>query len=258
MMSFTLLVIFGMMLFWMLNSPMFTVSAERVIVNGIERINLNSLLAKTGILNIPVYLVDPEVLSENLPKMIPALESAEIKVSLNGEIVIDAVERVPVLTWDQATINHVSWVDMEGRIFPALGASDDLVYVLANDAPPPPPRLATAENQLNYYYAEEAAIPYILEDKGKEQLLEPELVQNLLALAHYLPEGSVLVYDGTHGFGWEDPEHGWMVYFGKQLEKPETRVKVYEAVVAMFEERQRKPILISVEYLHAPYYRMEP
>ena len=98
----------------------------------------------------------------------------------------------------------------------------------------------------------------LVEDDGKEQLLAPDLVQNLLVLAASLPEGSTLVYDGTHGFGWEDPTFGWMVYFGKHLDQPELRLKIYQTVAATFLDKQRQPVLISVAYLHAPYYRMEP
>jgi hypothetical protein len=154
-------------------------------------------------------------------------------------------------------LEQVSWVDMQGRIFPAIGSSENLVTVLANDAPPIPPSVLTAAEQAAQDAAEEDDSEMV-EDDGKEQLLAPDLVQNLLVLAASLPEGSALVYDGTHGFGWEDPTFGWMVYFGKHLDQPELRLKVYQTVAATFLDKQRQPVLISVAYLHAPYYRMEP
>jgi cell division protein FtsQ len=256
--SFVILAVFGLALFWMLTSPQFTVSAGQVTVNGLSRIDQDSLLAKTGILNRPVFLVDPGKLTKNLPIEVPALESVKISVSLGGSVTIDAVERVPVLTWDQADLKQVSWVDAQGRIFPALGSSDNLLYVLANDAPPTPPKLATIEDHQGISSSDATETPVPEVEEGKERLLEPELVQNLLALSHALPEGSTLVYDGTYGFGWEDPAYGWIAYFGKHLDQPELRLKIYTAVAAMFEEKQRKPVMISVEYINAPYYRMEP
>ena len=78
-----------------------------------------------------------------------------------------------------------------------------------------------------------------------------------MVLSQMVPEGSQLLYDGDRGFGWENLEYGWMVYFGKQIDQPELRLKIYQAIVATFEEKQRKPILISVEFIHAPYYRMD-
>ena len=256
--SFVILVVLGLALFWMLTSPQFTVSAGSVTVNGLSRIDKDSLLAQSGILNRPVFLINPDKLTEELPKDVPALESVDVSVSLGGKVKIKAVERTPVLTWDQADLKQVSWVDVQGRIFPAIGSSDNLLYVLANDAPPAPPRLATVEDHQGYLSGKATETPEVVEEEGKERLLEPELVQNLMVLSRALPEGSVLVYDGTYGFGWEDPTYGWMAYFGKHLDQPELRLKVYAEVVAMFEEKQRKPIMISLEYLHAPYYRMEP
>lgn len=262
MLSLVILAALGMLLFWMLNAPQFTVSAERVTVNGISRIDKDSLLAHTGILNLPIFLVDPGQLTERLPVDVPALESVEVSVTLGGELVIDAVERVPVVAWDQemplpGMLEQVSWVDMQGRIFPAIGSSENLVKVSANDAPPIPPSVLTAAEQAALDAAEEDETE-IFEDEGKEQLLAPDLVQNLLVLAASLPEGSALVYDGTYGFGWEDPTFGWMVYFGKHLDQPELRLKIYQTVAATFLDKQRQPALISVAYLNAPYYRMEP
>ena len=256
--SFVILAVLGLALFWMLASPQFTVTAEQVTVSGLTRIDRESLLAQSGILNRPVFLIDPEKLTESLPKEVPALASVDVSVSLGGKVKIKAVERTPVLTWDQADLQQVSWVDVEGKIFPAIGSSDNLLYVLANDAPPSPPRLPAAEDHQDYDQGEATETPVVEEEEGKERLLEPDLVQNLLALSRALPEGSVLVYDGTYGFGWEDPTYGWMAYFGKHLDQAELRLKIYAEVAAMFEEKQRKPILISVEYIHAPYYRMEP
>jgi hypothetical protein len=89
-------------------------------------------------------------------------------------------------------------------------------------------------------------------------LLEPELVDGIINLAKDLPEGSQLIYDGQHGFGWQDPEFGWMVYFGKELDQTDLRANIYAEIMNMFINKERKPVLISVEYLHAPYYRMEP
>jgi len=261
--SFLLLAGLAFAFYWLWTSPQYTVTIDRVVVNGITRIDEESLLEKAGILNRPVFLVDPGDLSENLPGKVPALESLEVSVGLSGEVVIDAVERVPVIAWDQESISQVSWVDLNGKIFPAIGTSQGLVYIKASAAPPSP-RVSTfdeastgsldAENQTG------DGEPGTLngEQLLPEQLLEPQLVKGILNLAQEMPAGSELIYDGEHGFGWQDPEFGWMVYFGAELDQTTLRIKVYEAIVEMFSQKQRKPVLISVEFLHAPYYRMEP
>ena len=255
--SILMVMVLGLSLFWMMNSPAYLVTEDTIQVDGLNRVDLELLLTKSGILNEPVFLISPEELTESLPKTVTALDSVEVSVKMNGTVVMNVVERVPVLTWDQEGIPQPSWVDIEGRLFPALGSAENLVYVHANGYPPIPPQLLIASND-EEAEKEDLTSEEIDKDKGREPLLEPELVPNILKLARSLPEESQLIYDRERGFGWEDPEYHWMVYFGKQLDRPELRVKIYEEIAAMFTEKQHKPVLISVEYIHAPYYRMEP
>ena len=260
--SFIILVAMGFAFYWLWTSPQYKVTMDRVVVNGIERIDKETLLNKAGVLNQPVFLVDPTDLKENLPVEVPALESVDVSVGLSGEVVFDAVERVPVLAWDQESISSVSWVDENGMIFPAIGSSEGLVSIKANAAPPSPSKPVTEEDASLQVANTEAKASGDAETEAQAdapvQLLEPVLVNGILNLSQGLPEGSQLVYDGQHGFGWQDPEYGWMVYFGKDLDQTDLRLKIYAAIVEMFNQKERKPVLISVEYLHAPYYRMEP
>jgi cell division septal protein FtsQ len=255
--SFVMVAVLGFALFWMLTSPAYSATEDRIHVDGINRVDRDILLAKSGILNRPVFLISPAELTESLPKVVTALDSVEVSVKLNGSVRIKAVERVPVLTWDQEGIPQPSWVDIDGRLFPALGSSENLVYVYANDYPPVPPQLLIAQSR-EVTPEDEEVEEEVDEDRGREPLLDPDLVPNLLMLARSVPEGSKLVFDRDRGFGWEDPTYNWMAYFGKQLDQVDLRVKIYQEIVNMFEEKQHKPVLISVEYIHAPYYRMEP
>ena len=65
-----------------------------------------------------------------------------------------------------------------------------------------------------------------------------------------------LVYDSVHGLGWNDPK-GWEVYFGSEDQDMEMKLTVYQALVDRLENEGIQPAMISVEYVHAPYYRME-
>jgi hypothetical protein len=255
--AFVVVVALGLALFWMMNSPAYSATEDRILVDGLERVDNEMLLAKSGILNQPVFLVSPDEVKDSLTKDVPALDSVEVSVKFNGTVVVEAVERVPVLIWDQEGIPQASWVDIGGRLFPVLGSADNLIHVSANGYPPVPPQLLVASSE-DEQEEEVVTSEEIDKDKGREQLLNPVLVPNILMLARSLPKDSQLVYDHERGFGWEDPTYNWMVYFGKQLEQPGLRVKIYEEIAAMFEQKQHKPVLISVEYIHAPYYRMEP
>ena len=89
-----------------------------------------------------------------------------------------------------------------------------------------------------------------------EQLLPPKMVAGIIYLSDYLPEGAGLMYDEKYGVGWEDPEFGWQVFFGKNLDQMSVRMALYQAITADFIERNRIPVLISIEQVEAPYYRM--
>jgi hypothetical protein len=86
--------------------------------------------------------------------------------------------------------------------------------------------------------------------------LSPELVSAILELNAKMPADTVLVYDSEHGLGWNDPK-GWEVFFGAEDQDMEMKLSVYQALVERLESEGIQPALISVEYVHAPYYRME-
>jgi hypothetical protein len=256
--SFGLLAVFVFLFFWLWSSPQYTVSSDRVTVNGLMRVDKSMLLDRAGIINLPVFRIDPAKLAATITEKIPAVAEAQVSVGINGAVVIEVVERIPVLTWEQESLSQVSWVDLDGRIFPALGSSENLVVIKANAAPPIPAKPLVAEEQsLTEDEDDDSPLP-TPEPALEDQLLRPEMVSGIMTLSQALPEGGTLVYDGSRGFGWEDPQHGWTVYFGKQLDQSELRLTVYQQIVAMFEEKERKPVMISVEYVHAPYFRMEP
>ena len=63
-------------------------------------------------------------------------------------------------------------------------------------------------------------------------------------------------FDPTHGIGWQDPA-GWIVYFGLDGSDMLQKLQMYDAIVKDLQSRNVTPEFISVEFLHAPYYRME-
>jgi hypothetical protein len=230
-------------LYWLWTSPMFLV--EEVSLNGISRVDEGDLLARADILGKPVFAIDPQSLQENLAESIRALEQVTVTVNYPAEVIIDAVERQPVIVWEQAGVTSW-WVDIDGVRFAPIGSSDNLVYVEAK-APPPP---IYAPHQIS---AEESS------DSGsttEEQLLRSEMVSGILFLADYLPDGARLMYHERYGIGWEDPEFGWQVFFGKELNQMPVRIALYQAIAENLIGRNRYPVMISIEQVKAPYYRM--
>jgi cell division protein FtsQ len=87
--------------------------------------------------------------------------------------------------------------------------------------------------------------------------LDPELVSAILSLNTVAPQGTQLLFNAEHGMGWNDKQYGWKVYFGAETHDIDQKLVVYQALAARLKEKGIRPSLVSVEYLHAPYYRLE-
>jgi hypothetical protein len=57
--------------------------------------------------------------------------------------------------------------------------------------------------------------------------------------------------------GWSDPQ-GWQVFFGSSTADMDSKLVTYRGIVDYLNQKHIKPKLISVEFAHAPFYRMEP
>ena len=99
------------------------------------------------------------------------------------------------------------------------------------------------------------APPFSAAESVQDQIISAEMVQAILTLSKQAPVDTIILYDSEHGLGWQDPQ-GWKVYFGSSPEDMELRLTMYEVMVALFKERGITPVLVSLEYLHAPYYRL--
>lgn len=232
-------------IYWMWTASMFAVTD--ITLSGIARVDKGELYAKADIVGKPVFAVDPQLLESNLKNSIRALNDLNVVVNYPAEVIFEAGERQPVIVWEQAGVTSW-WVDIDGIRFAPLGTSDDLVYIEAKAPPPklpvsPGPSVTDSDTGLDT-------------TQSNEQLLHPEMVSGILFLSDYLPEGTRLIYHEEFGVGWKDPEMGWEVFFGKQLDQMAVRMALYQAIVTDLTERNRRPVLISIEHVKAPYYRM--
>ncbi len=85
--------------------------------------------------------------------------------------------------------------------------------------------------------------------------MTPDLVKAVLILSKQAPKNTALVYDAQHGLGWKDAR-GWEVYFG-DAQDVRMKLDVYKAIITQLMADDSQPALVSVEYVHAPYYRLD-
>ncbi|TAK11995.1 MAG: FtsQ-type POTRA domain-containing protein [Anaerolineae bacterium] len=226
--SFVLTAALSWALYMLWTAPQFHVSAAEVV--GLARLNADEVNTVLKVSGASVFTLDPAELEARLQAAFPELQGIRVRVGLPAKVVVEAAERAPVIAWEHEGIQ--TWVDSSGYSFLPRGQVDGLVPVVAHGLPAP---IAGQADQ-------------------SQQLLTPQMVKAILTLAPSAPEGAPLVFDPEHGLGWADPR-GWQVYFGLAPTDMAQRLAVYQAIVKELKAQGIKPTLISVEFLHAPYYR---
>ncbi|MEZ0395787.1 MAG: FtsQ-type POTRA domain-containing protein [Anaerolineales bacterium] len=219
------------LLYTMWTSAMFTVSG--VQIRGNQRLGAAEIEAAVRMTGQPIFLAVPERIETILRATYLDLEAVEVHVGFPNQIVIEVAERTPVIAWYQG--EALAWLDRNGVAFPPRGSAEGLLVVTASGSPPP---VAIGMDTPPYER------PY----------LAPEIVQAMLTLAPYLPAGAPMIYDPRYGIGWQDGR-GWMVYFGPDTQDIAAKLQVYQTVVETLSAQGIRPSLISMEYLHAPYYK---
>ena len=93
------------------------------------------------------------------------------------------------------------------------------------------------------------------EAQANAQFMPVDMVSAILSMSAFVPQNTPLIYDSEHGLGWKDTQ-GWDVYFG-DIKDIDVKLRVYQAMLKTFKQEKINPALISVEYVHTPYYRLE-
>jgi hypothetical protein len=217
-------------LYFMWSSAAFTVSA--IDLRGAERLDAVAIDSVTKVVGSSIFGIESDRIFSILREQFPELQTVSVSVGFPAKVVVRVEERAPVLVWEQAGLTV--WVDAAGVSFIPQGSDEGLIKVAALEAPP------AIEGDL---YAQ-------------HQLIRPEMVKAIQALAQIAPQGSPLIYDPRLGFGWTDPG-GWDAFFGQDGQNMTQRLAVYLAILGELHSRNLTPTLISVAQLHAPYYRMD-
>lgn len=228
----------------------FKVSA--VTLEGAERLTAETLNAQLGLTGASIVKVHPGEIETQVAELFPGLSGVKVSAGLPASVIVKVVERQPLIAWYQDGVTY--WIDAEGILFPASGETPVSQTVYATGNPPSgyvPPTETTDEETT----AENETEPDSTTVPGPTSTT-PEFVQGVLSLWTYLPKDSVLQYDPQYGLGWQDPQ-GWLVYFGKDIENIDLKLVEYEMIIAKLSEENLNPALISLEFLHAPFYRLE-
>ncbi|HVN54283.1 MAG TPA: FtsQ-type POTRA domain-containing protein [Anaerolineaceae bacterium] len=259
--SLVLALALGAALYGLWNSPQFQISKPKMV--GAQRISWDDVNNVIHVDGMPIVEADPREMETELKQAFPDLKSVSVSAALPARLTVTVKEREPLLAWTIG--DKIQWIDKEGVAYAPRGvAGVDLVWVIAAGDPPRPTSAGveigaqdpavTAGNQAGSAAA--SATEAKKNAAGPNYYISPELIQAILQMRAQVPDGNTLAYDPKYGLGWTDPK-GWKVYFGSEVSNIDLKLKEYEAIVAQLEAREIKPSMISMEFLDAPFYRVE-
>jgi len=238
------------------NSPTYRVDVAEV--GGLRILNSSEINKVLGLTSEQVFTLDTDLMQQELLDNFPEFKAASVDIDLPNTVVISVTERIPVLVWRQG--ERALLLDADGVAFQAReGMTPDVYPVI--DAKGDPPLLLNNEpisNTLDLPVMEVEGESAFGEDPQRiaMPLLSPEMVSAYLLLSEKLPKGAQLIFDPEHGIGWID-RRDWSVFLGDENDI-ETKLSMYGVMLEHIKAADVRPTLISVEYIQAPYYRLEP
>ncbi|MFU8826182.1 MAG: cell division protein FtsQ/DivIB [Brevefilum sp.] len=224
-----------------------TFKISAINLAGAQHLTAEVLLSQIGLSGTSIINIEPEQVRARIEETFPMIKEASVSVSLPASITVQIEEREPVILWMQDSTAH--WIDAEGVVFPVFGEAEVLQTVTAAGDPPPAPEIFIPE-------IDDETGEIIIRLEERDIRTTPKFVTAVLALSDVVPAGSDLQYNPQFGLGWRDP-NGWLVYFGQDTHNIDTKLAEYQQILAVLEQQNVIPALISLEFLHAPYYRLE-
>jgi hypothetical protein len=254
--SCALVLLLGFALYQLFSSPSYLVDAAQV--KGLQRVTSNDVNSVLGVTGKPVFMLDAQHLKSDLLVTFPEFFAAEVQIQIPNSVFITVTERTPVLVWLQEGKSYL--VDLDGLTFPLRheGATGAFPVVEAAGAPPGvvlPDKPAPSLQEVTISKITGVPLPGVPTPTQATPLISPEMVQSILLISEQAPAGAKLVYDPAHGLGWKD-RRGWDVFLGNEQEIA-VKLSVYRSILDHLKGAENRPVMISVEYVHAPYYRLE-
>ena len=250
--SLVITVMLGLLLYHLWTAPLYRV--QEITLQGNTYLAQDLVERALAVNGEPIFAVAPRDLEHELHKAFPGLlVEASVRVGLPAQVVVTVQEREPALIWEQD--GKTLWIDADGYAFAPAGKNPGLMAVSAETAPPTP---LTAEAQPEDAATPEAEADPLVEVLSPKLFMSPQMVAGILKFHELVPGVDHLTYDAEHGFGWHDPKRDWDVYFGMDLSNVAEKLNMYYAIRADLRKQGIQPAMVSVEHLHAPYYRLEP
>ena len=245
--------LFALLTAW--RSPQYKVST--VQINGLSRLSENEVLNTLNIYGKHIFALEKSAVIEPLIREFPDLRDIRVEFSLPARVFLSVKERQPMIAWQ---INETRiWIDSEGYLIPARGEMEQMLTIQANAMPAYRILIDEETENIDNVIRDK---PQIKEASGDQTFfsytkqIDGNLLTAILQLNAWMPDESVLLYQEKRGIGWKDVR-GWDVFIGSKLENINDKMLMYETIVRKLEDQGIHPSMVSVEFLHAPYYRLD-
>ncbi len=249
---------------YMLYAPEFLVTS--VEVKGLNRLDPERIQPILDLANRSVVLVDADLVKERVSQVLPELKDIRVSIDFPATISITLGERKPALVWDNN--GNQSWIDTDGVLIPVQGEGGELLTILSDIAPPvwdltEKKEIIKAHAAAGVQFEPQAKKDE--EDTGVAeeprvyglQQVEPSVLSTAIQLSTMMPVGAQLIYNSHYGFGWNDQLQNLTVYIGQNLDHLDVKMNEYSAIMIALQKDGIKPGMISLEHVHAPFYRLE-
>jgi cell division protein FtsQ len=257
--SFILVILSLVGIFSLWNSSFFQV--QSVEIKGLQRLSAEEIGAVLNLENLSIVEVDANKARQAVIAQFPDLENVRLSVNLPNVVTVSATERQPVMAIQKG--DSVLWADAQGIVFPARGDAGPLLTIQTNDdIPLVPVQTDAAKAHTDQVIPEtgKSNVLDLLEGKTARpqglQKMDPMILTAAQGLLQKLPAGTQLVYSVQNGMGWTD-QNGCQVYIGADLSDFEVKLALYQDIASYLANQGAQPVVISVEYPNAPFYRLE-
>ena len=201
-----------------------------IVITGMDKINTNEIKYFTGAVGKPVFAVNPSQIRSILLQRYQDIYDASVTIDFPAEMIIELEERIPVVEWDFGGSRF--WIDKDGMVLNQSNSREETIHVYADSYPG---SLSQEDRNIPLYFSR-------------------DILKTIITMGSHVPEGKPLIYTYKNGFGW-DTDEGWRIFFGKNDADMDEKLRMQQSLTKYFRENDIQPILVSLEFKDAPYYR---
>ena len=168
----------------------------------------------------------------------PQIASADVRIGWPPNMVqVTVTERQPALIWEQS--GQRVWVDIRGRVMALRRDMHELVRVIV-DKPSQAVHVGKCEWQ---------GVDRVL---GRSDCIDQDTVNGVLQFKALYPNVTEVIYDPVKGLGFHEGGN-YTLWFGNGIDI-QTKMAVYNAIIAKLQASGIQPVEINVANPDAPYY----